>query len=689
MVGLVFGGGNDADSELSILRFRSMRLCKHLLWLMMLLMICQLPALSARGQAAPIHPNIVLITLDTVRADRVGFLGSARGLTPKLDRLARQSIAFTHTYSQVPLTTASHATILTGTYPQFHRVNDFGVPLSPDLPYVPEILRRIGYRTGAFIGSLVLDPIEGTAPGFDRGFEIYDAGFHTFRPGQDRYRTLERRADEVVERAISWLNKPSSRPFFLWVHLYDAHDPYNPPEPYNRRFASEPYDGEIAYVDAAVGKLLERLRTSGLYNGALIAVMSDHGEGLGGHGEQQHGVFLYDETIHVPLLFKLPLERFSGKRIDARVGLVDVAPTLLQIAGLNLPKAMQGESLVPLWTRVGGDSAGAVQHSSADRAIYAETDYPHKAFGWSSVKALRTGKYLYIQAPREELYDLDSDPSSTKNLVSSAPAVADTLKSKLELFRRTTVGGMRSRQATVDLQQQEKLNALGYVSFQDSVRSGIKESGADPKDKIELVNLLHEGIIAVEEGRYQAAIPLLEHVLAEEPYTPVAYVQLGTAWSWLKNYEAALPVLHKAVEFTPESALAHYELALALFQTGDLKASALEFETAVSKAPRWAALHFSLATVYARLDRTREAIQQLQTAIQLRPDDFRANLMLGRMLTTEGEPSNALPLLRKAVKLQPTSPEAHTFLADVYSELGQETKASLERIQAERLNHSQ
>jgi arylsulfatase A-like enzyme/Tfp pilus assembly protein PilF len=665
-----------------------MRLCKQLLWLLMLT-ICERPAHAARKLVAPSHPSIVLITLDTVRADRVGFLGSTRGLTPNLDRLADQGIVFTRTYSQVPLTTASHATILTGTYPEFHRVNDFGVALDPILPYAPEIFRKTGFRTAAFVGSLVLDPIEGTAPGFDRGFEVYDAGFHTFRPGQDRYRTLERRADEVVAHTIAWLNKRSRRPFFLWVHLYDAHDPYNPPEPYKSRFASEPYDGEIAYVDASVGKLLDRLRTLGLYDGALIAVMADHGEGLGEHGEKQHGVFLYDETIRVPLLFKLPRERFVHKKIDFRVGLVDVAPTLLQIAGLSLPKAMQGESLVPLWTRVSKGPAGATQHLSTDRAIYAETDYPHKAFGWSSVRALRSGKYLYIQAPREELYDVFADPNSTKSLVSSAPAVAETLKNQLELFRQRTTGGTPTRLSSLDPREQEKLSALGYVASRDSVRAGVKESGADPKDKIELVNLLHEGILDVEEGHYQSAIPLLEHVLAEEPYTPVAYVQLGTAWSWLKNYNKALPVLRKAVDFTPESALAHYELALALFQTGELKASAPEFETAVAKAPRWAALHFSLATVYARLDRTSDAIQELQTAIQLRPDDFRSNLMLGRILTTEGRPSDALPNLRKAVKLQPTSPEAHIFLADAYSKLGQKAKANLERDEAERLDRSQ
>src|ERR1700681_750806 len=361
------------------------------------------------------HPNVILITLDTTRADRMGFLGSKRGLTPNLDAMAREGIVFTRAYSHVPLTTASHATILTGTYSQFNHVNDFGIPLSPRLPYLPDLLRRHGYHTGAFVGSLILDPLDGTAPGFDRGFDVYDAGFHLRRHGADRYKTVERRAGDVVQHALAWLSQLQNGPFFLWVHLYDAHDPYDPPEPFKARFASQPYDGEIAYADSAVGKLLDEIRKHGLYDETLIAVMADHGESLGAHGENTHGIFLYDETLHVPLLFKLPASHAAGKRIDARVRLVDVAPTILQEAGLPVPKEMQGESLSPLMNKVTTNpphpagrvspltSAGNSQEE--DRPAYAETDYPHRAFGWSSLRALRTGKYLNIRAPDGELYN--------------------------------------------------------------------------------------------------------------------------------------------------------------------------------------------------------------------------------------------------------------------------------------------
>src|ERR1017187_2412090 len=360
-------------------------------------LVCIL-CLVACGLAAtppkPQPPNVILITLDTTRADRMGFLGSERGLTPHLDALARQSVVFTHAYSQVPLTTASHATILTGTYPQFHQVNDFGVPLAADLPYAPDILRSNGYHTAAFVGSLVLDPVTRSAPGFERGFDNSDAVFHGRRVGEDRYQSIERRGGEIIGRTLEWLTKHHDEPFFIWVHLYDPHDPYDPPQPYKTRYASAPYDGEIAYVDAAVGQFLTWLRFRGLYDGALIAVMADHGEALGQHGETAHGIFLYDETIRVPLLFKLPHGRSAGTRVAARARLVDVLPTMLQTVGIPVPTAVQGESLLALLKPPAASQAGKTTSKppdpSPDRPAYAESDYPHRTFGWSPLRSLRT-----------------------------------------------------------------------------------------------------------------------------------------------------------------------------------------------------------------------------------------------------------------------------------------------------------
>src|SRR5436309_1186326 len=307
---------------------------------------CCSSALSFAAPQAAFHPNVIVITLDTTRADRMGFLGSTRGLTPNLDAMARDGVVFTRASSHAPITTVSHATILTGTYPQFNRVNDFGVPLSPKLPSLPDILRKNGYHTGAFVGSLILDPLDGTAPGFDRGFDVYDAGFHPRRRGADRYKTVERRAAAVVTHALAWLSHLESGPFFLWVHHYDAHDPYDPPASFKEKYSSQPYDGEVAYTDSEVGRLFGELKKHGLYNETMIAVMADHGESLGAHGENTHGIFLYDETIHVPLMIKLPLNRGAGRRTELRAGLVDVAPTILNAAGLVPPAEMQGQSLL-------------------------------------------------------------------------------------------------------------------------------------------------------------------------------------------------------------------------------------------------------------------------------------------------------------------------------------------------------
>jgi arylsulfatase A-like enzyme/Flp pilus assembly protein TadD len=641
----------------------------------------QRPRSAARRTPAP-YPNIVLITLDTTRADRMGFLGSKRGLTPHLDVMAQQGIVFTRAYSHVPLTTASHATILTGTYPQFNHVNDFGVPLSPKLPYLPDLLHRHGYQTGAFVGSLILDPLDGTAPGFDRGFDVYDADFRLRRRGADRYKTVERRAGVVVQHALAWLSRVPNGPFFLWVHMYDAHDPYDPPEPYKQRFAPQPYDGEIAYADACVGQLLDALRKHGLYDETMIAVMADHGESLGAHGESTHGVFLYDDTLHVPLLVKLPLNRWAGRRVETRASLVDVAPTILAAAGITPPSEMQGQSLLDL---VKAESDSPAGNSSPDRPAYAETDYPHRAFGWSALRALRSGKYLFIQAPERELYNQASDPAEIHNLAGNSKAVTDTLASQLADFRS------RTSQTLVDLgkpdpEKLQKLQALGYVGSDTApVQDEKKLTGADPKTRIELANLLHDAMFDVEDARYEQAIPLLQRALAVQPNIPVANMQYGIAQARLKHFDLAIAPLRKAVTAQPDNGMGHYELGLALFETGDWKEAAPEFEAAAARAPRWADAHFSLAAVYARIDRVPEAMTELDTTLGLSPDHYRANLLRGRILSLQGNPLGALDNLEKAAQVQPDSSEAHSFLADAYQQLGRVADAERERAAARNL----
>jgi choline-sulfatase len=658
--------------------------------LLLLLVVCA-DAVNPPGRVsskpappAVTPPNVVLITLDTTRADRMGFLGSDRGLTPNLDELANQGVVFTRAYSHVPLTPPSHATILTGTYPQFNHVNDFGKRLPAEVPYLPEILRKRGYQTAAFVSSVILDPVEGSGQGFDRGFDKYDAGFHRRRPREDRYQTIERRADEVVVRALDWLNQHPHGPFFVWLHFYDAHDPYDPPEPYKTKYANAPYDGEIASVDAAVGKFLTQLRTQGQYENSVIAVMADHGDALGEHGETAHGVFLYDETIHVPLVFKLPKEISAGKRVDRRAVLVDVTPTILQTVGSAIPKPMQGESLVPEMT-------GKEPVKTPEQLAFAETDYPRRAFGWSSLRALRTGKYLFVEAPRRELYDQTVDPNAKHDLAASSTAVTDTLTSQIDAFRQKTSSLEIEAKTPADPEAQEKLSALGYVASDNEmeVRPGIEDTKADPKDKVEIVNLLHDAILAIEDTRYEEAVPLLQQALAKGPGIPIAYAQLGTAYTWLKQYDLAIPVLRKALEAHSDTLMTHYELGLSLSEVGDWTGAVQQFELAVQKSPKWPALHYSLGSAYARVGRLADARKELEMTLKLDPDNFRANLVLGRMLTVQGKPGEGLPYLKKAVKLQANSVDAHMFLADAYGRMGQIAIAKKEAAEAERLKGQQ
>ena len=637
-------------------------------------------ALAATGAAKAAPPNIVLITLDTTRADRMGFLGSKRGLTPNLDALARQSAVFTHAYAQAPLTPVSHATIFTGTYPQFHQVLDFPMPLAKDLPFAPDILRAHGYHTAAFIGSLALDPAGG-APGFDRGFDTYYADFHSkdFHE-KDRYKTVERRGGEVVAHALAWLTEHPKGPFFIWVHLYDPHDPYDPPEPYKSRYGKEPYDGEIAYVDSVVGKLLHELKTRGVYEGAAIAVMADHGESLGAHGEETHGVFLYDETIRVPLVIKLPHEGGVGKRVENRVELVDVLPTLLQVVGIEVPAEVQGESLLGMMKAGNGEAAELFR----DRPAYSESDYPHTAFGWSAERSLRTGKYLYIQAPRQELYDQTADPNEVHDLSGTSTAVSGTLAGQVNVFRAKTSNSREAPKAVVDPSAQEKLAALGYVSGGPATTVGPGE-GADPKDKVEISNMVHRANAFRESGHFKEAAALLQQVIAKEPGLTGMYAKLGENLLDLKEYEQAVPVLRKAMELDPDSPMSHFRLAKGLMGTGDFAAAVPELELAVAKVPNFADAHVFLEMAYARTNRVPETIRECKTVLEFLPDHFGSYLILGRFLELSGDLEGAVPNLKKAAALQPKAAEPHIILADVYDRLGLKTDAARELREARRL----
>jgi len=631
-----------------------------------------LPALAA---AAADQPNVILITLDTVRADRMGFLGSKLGLTPHLDALAGQSVVFEHAYSQAPITPVSHATILTGTYPQYHGIRNFGDRLPPSVPFLPEILHAQGYHTGAFVGSIILDPKNGFASGFERGFDVYNAGFHRQKTGERREASMQRRGELTLGHVLEWLGQQQEGPFFLWFHLWDAHDPYNPPEPFRSRFPNAPYNGAIAYVDDTVGKLLDYLRSQGLYYNAVIAVAADHGESLGEHGELTHSIFLYDATIHVPLLLKLPGNRSAGQRVDAAASLVDLAPTLLNSMEKTAPPAMQGRSLLPL---IGNPHP-------ENRPSFATGDHSERSFGWSALVSLRTGNQLYVRAPKPELYDLASDPGGKLNLYPGNRAAAVRLAIQLDSFvKRISTGAPQALQDGLDEKSREKLSALGYVA---SGKTG-PPTGLDPKDRIDVANDMHDASLAIEEGKEATVIPLLLHVVAKDPQIQAAQYYLGIAYSRKGNFAKAIPPLRKAVELRPDALMAQYELAICLYETGDLNTAAAHFEILVENRPDWSDARYSLASIYARSGRPQEAAQNLLVVLQGEPDHYRANLLLGRMLFLNGSFAEALPYLEKAAAVQTDSGEAHSFLADEYEKLGRTTDAAREHAEAARLKTS-
>jgi choline-sulfatase len=554
------------------------------------------------------RPNIVLITLEATRADRMGFLGSRAGLTPNLNRLAQQGIVFEHAYAQAPLTAPSHATILSGTYPQFHHVSAAGIPLSASVPYLPDLLKAHGYRTAAFVGSIVLDPQSGFAPGFDRGFDTYEAGFHLPQPGEGRYRTVERRAQEVVARAAGWLGRGPRAPFFLWIQLNDPHAPYEAPLPFAGRQGSSRYDGEVAYADAAIAKLLAALRASKLYDDALIVVVADHGESLGAHGEDTHGIFLYDETLHVPLVLKLPKSQMAGRRIAGRVRLVDVAPTLLEAAGLPVPPAMQGQSLL----RVARTSP------NTDQPAGAQSDSPRLDFGWSALESWRVGKYLLVRAPTPELYDLSADPGATHNLAQSSKAVLDTLATQLESFDRRMESGASSQETRLSSSELQKLASLGYVGSQRTSAPGVMAmSGSDPKDEIAIANTVQKAMAALEDAHPEKVVSQLQPLVQAHPKIYLAQFVLGVARLQQKQDSQAVESLRRAIELMPDSVPAQRQMGIALSQTGDWKTAAVHLEIAAARLPRSAEAHSLLADAYAHLGRSSDADRERRAAQSL------------------------------------------------------------------------
>src|ERR1700704_7031367 len=385
-------------------------------------LILILTALTALCAAAPTPAkpalNVVLITIDTLRADHLGCYGYKQIKTPNIDGLAADGVRFENAFAVVPVTLPSHSSMLTGTYPMLSGMHDFSAnKLSPLQPTLASVLKQAGYQTGAVIGAAVLD----SRFGLNQGFDFYYDHFDFSRLDEANLDEMERPGNVVADVALDWLGKNSQKKFFLWMHLYDPHFPYRPPEPYSREYAAQPYDGEIAFADEQVGRLLRFLKDKGLYQNTVIVLSGDHGESLGEHGEKTHGFFIYNATMRVPLIIHLP-GKSAVLPLEDPVSLVDLMPTVIEAARVKIPSQVQGRSLLPL---LRGEKA------ERPRTIYGETFLPRIHFNWSELRGAENAKYHFIDAPHPELYDLTKDPGELRNLFSDKKAVADEMRAQL------------------------------------------------------------------------------------------------------------------------------------------------------------------------------------------------------------------------------------------------------------------
>jgi arylsulfatase A-like enzyme/cytochrome c-type biogenesis protein CcmH/NrfG len=640
------------------------------------------------------RPNVLLVTIDTLRADRVGCYGHASASTPALDALAARGVRFETAIAHVPLTGPSHASILTGLGPLGHGFREnAGFVLPAQVRSGTEDFRQAGYRTAAFVSAFPLD----RRFGFDRGFDAYD---DHLPKGNDPRRTpyVERFADATTDAVLRWLEAPAGetagRPFFLWVHYYDPHAPYEPPRAFAARFRTAPYDGEVAFADEQLGRLFRALEERGLLAPTLVVAMSDHGEGLGEHGEGTHGLFVYDTTLRIPFIVAGP--GVAAGRIAPTVARgIDVLPTLLDYAGLSPRPEIEGRSLRP-----------AIEGRAMDDApAYAETLYPQREFGWAPLFAWRTARHKMIEAPSSELYDLERDPRERDNLAARNSARLGEMRQTLEVALSRTAP---SAEAEVDPETAERLRALGYVAGAGGPPLAAGATLRDPKDGQRLVPRLNRGMSAVRTDP-PAAIRDLTAVLAEDPGLLMARRSLAVAYTAAHQYDRAITELRRLEKEGALSAEDGVVLGDNLRFAGRLEEATAVLERTARENPRFAQPWLSLAEVHVKKERLGEAAAAYEHALEIAPDHVEALRGLGdlallrqqadeagrryaRILEIEpsdagamtklgvvrmrsGRPDEAIAFFRRAIEREPKNGEALLYLAGALASTGHPAEA--------------
>jgi arylsulfatase A-like enzyme/Tfp pilus assembly protein PilF len=606
-------------------------------------------AAACRAPEPPVPPprHLVLVSIDTLRADRLGSYGSATVSTPNLDRLAREGARAADASVPTPLTRPSHVSLLTGLYPAQHGIRDNVSPsLRADIPTLAEMLRSSGFDTAAFVSSVVLS----AQSGLNRGFDTYRAEFEA-GPDDARFLdTIQRRGDETMAEAIAWLEGHRTGRRAAWIHLYDPHDPYEPPEPYASRYAGRPYDGEVAWSDELVGRLTAAIDRLGMRDETLLVVTSDHGEGLDEHAEPVHGYFVYETTLRVPLIFRGPGIP-PGRTLESTVRTVDVMPTIFDLLQVAAPAGWRGS----------GRSVAGVLRGDApetDVATYAESLVPRVHFGWSELRALREGRWKYILAPRPELYDLQKDPNELANVASTETARARALRAALEPYLEEERRQASAASApAISPELRERLTALGYVS---GAASGTgAESPIDPKDKIEEYKLIsrsmRDGIRHLRDGDFKGSAAEWRPLLDRGIDTFEVNYYLGRALAGLRQHRAASERFARAIELMPEYVPAYLALAESYMRLNDSKSALTAVSAGRRVGPKDPRLPDLEGDIHRRLGDKPAAIRAYEAVIALAPSDALARVRLGELYRDTGDVGRSVRSLREAVEIEPAN----------------------------------